>query len=66
MYDSYSRYIYEWLINTFYSNWQTKIDSIIAKIDSILTVLQWGLYLGIFAFFFWILYSILKPHLFKV
>lgn len=66
MYDTYARYIYEWLTNTFYTNWQTKIDSILTKLDSILTVTQNLLYLGVLVFFFWILYSILKPHLFKI
>lgn len=66
MYDSYSRYIYEWLTNTFFSVWQDKIDSILNKLDSILTIVEWGLYLGIFVFLFWVLYTILKPHLFKV
>lgn len=73
MYDTYAKYIYEWLTNTFYSQWGnnfdtlfSKLDSILTKIDSILIVLQWGLYLGVFAFLFWVVYSILKPHLFKV
>lgn len=66
MYDTYSRYIYEWLTNTFYSNWVDKIDSIISKIDNILTFLEMGLYLGVFAFLFWIVFTILRPHLFKI
>ena len=73
MYDTYTRYIYEWLTNTFYPKWQneigsilSKLDTVLTKLDSIFTVVQWGLYLGIFVFFFWVLWSILKPHLFKV
>lgn len=66
MYDTYSRYIYEWLINTFYKDWQVQIESILEKLDSILTFIQWGLYLGVFSFLFWVLYIFLKPHLFKV
>lgn len=66
MYDTYARYIYEWLTETFYLNWETKIDSILTKLDSILTFIQWGLYLGLFAFMFWVVYTILKPHLFKI
>ena len=66
MYDTYSRYIYEWLTNTFYENWQNQIGSILTKLDNILTILQYGLYLGVFAFFFWIAFVILKPHLFKI
>lgn len=66
MYDTYARYIYEWLTNTFYSNWVDKIDSIISKIDNILTFLEMGLYLGVFAFLFWIVFTILRPHLFKI
>lgn len=66
MYDTYARYIYEWLTNTFYSNWQTKIDSILSKLDSILTFVQWGLHLGVFALFIWLVITFLKPHLFKI
>ena len=66
MYDTYSRYIYEWLTNTFFSVWQDKIDSILNKLDSILTIVEWGLHLGIFVFFFWVVFTLLKPHLFKI
>lgn len=66
MYETYTRYIYEWLTDTFYVEWQSQIESILTKLDNILTVLQNGLYLGIFVFFFWIAYSILRPYLFKI
>lgn len=65
MYDTYARYIYEWLTTTFYNNWSTKIDSILSKLDSILTILQYGLYLGVFAFLFWIAFCLVRPHFFK-
>ena len=57
MYDTYSRYIYEWLTNTFFINWESKIDSILDKLDSILTLLEWGLQLGIFVFLFWVVFT---------
>lgn len=66
MYDTYSRYIYEWLTNTFFINWESKIDSILDKLDSILTLLEWGLQLGVFVFLFWVVFTLLKPHLFKI
>ena len=66
MYDTYARYIYEWLVNTFYPSWQSQGASILTKIDNILTIIQNGLYLGVFVFLFWVLYSILKPYLFRI
>ena len=66
MYDTYTRYIYEWLTNTFFPKWQSQIGEILTKLDSILTIVQWGLYLGVFVFFFWVLYTFVKPYLFKV
>lgn len=69
MYDTYSQYIYSWLTETFQpmfeSNSET-ITSILERIDSILTVLQYGLYMGVFAFLFWIGFTIVRPHFFKV
>ncbi len=69
MYDTYSRYIYEWLTGTFttmFNNNADTITSILDRIDSILTILQYGLYLGVFAFLFWIGFTIVRPHFFKV
>lgn len=69
MYDSYTYQIYTWLTNTFYPSFQSNSDtitSILERIDSILTVLQYGLYLGVFAFLFWIGFTIVRPHFFKV
>lgn len=69
MYDSYTYQIYNWLTNTFYPSFQSNNDtitSILERIDNILTVLQYGLYLGVFAFLFWIGFTIVRPHFFKV
>ena len=68
MYDTYSQYIYNWLTNTFYPSFQSNSDtitSILERIDSILQILQYGLYLGVFAFLFWIGFTIVRPHFFK-
>lgn len=68
MYDTYARYIYEWLRDIFFPAFQNNSDvitSILDKIDNILTVLQYGLYLGTFAFLFWIGFVLVRPHFFK-
>jgi len=49
----------------FNSNADT-ITSILERIDNILMILQYGLYLGLFAFLFWIGFTIVRPHFFKV
>ena len=66
MYDTYSRYIYEWLTNTFLKLWKEDIGLIINTVSSICMLIEYILYVGIFAFLFWVLYTILKPHLFKI
>ena len=69
LYETYTRYIYEWLTDTFttmFNNNADTITSILERIDSILTILQNGLYLGCFAFLFWVLFSIVRPYFFKV
>ncbi len=68
MYDTYARYIYEWLTETFFNSFKenyTVMNSILERIDNILMILQYGLYLGIFAFLFWIAFVIVRPHFFK-
>ena len=66
MYDTYARYIYEWLQNTFYPYYQDKIGTIISGLADITLLIRNGLYLGVFAFFLWVLYTWVRPHLLKV
>lgn len=68
MYDTYSRYIYEWLQNTLYtllSDNSDTISSILEKLNNILTILQYCLYLGCFALLLWVGILLVRPHLFK-
>lgn len=65
MYDSYSYQIYQWLINTFYPKWQTEIGSIIDSLSNILKILEYGLYLGVFVFLYWVFFTLVRPHFFK-
>lgn len=65
-YDEYSRKIYEWLLNTFYPDYQEQISSILSGLADIVTFLRYGLYLGVFAFLLWVAYAWLRPHLLKV
>lgn len=69
MYDyTYLRYIYEWLTGTlspFLTNNSNILNSILTKINTILGILQNGLYLGVFAFLFWVIFVLIRPHLFK-
>lgn len=68
MYDTYSQYIYRWLVDTFQPMFESNSDtisSILDKVDNILSIVQNGLYLGVFAFLFWIGFTIVRPHFFK-
>lgn len=57
--------IYQWLVEVFYPAWQSSGSVILERLDRILTVLEYGLYVGVFAFMLWILFSIVRPHFFK-
>lgn len=65
MYDTYSQQIYNWLVNTFYPSWQNHGESILERLDIILSVIQYGLYMGVFAFLFWLSFTLVRPHFFK-
>lgn len=66
MYDTYTRMIYDWLRETFFPYFQSNIQSILSKLDFILTFIKYGLYLGTFAFLFWVAFTFVRPHFFKV
>ena len=66
MYETYTRYIYEWLTNTFYPYYQKQIGDILSGIADITLLVRNGLYLGVFAFLLWVLYTWVRPHLLKV
>lgn len=69
MYDTYSYQIYNWLKDTFFPLFKSNTDllsNILEKIDNILQLLQYGLYLGVFAFLFWVVFTIVRPHFFKI
>lgn len=61
MYDTYAQRIYEWLRETFYPSYQ----GLIADVSSIVTLVKYGLYIGVFAFLFWVAYKWISPYLFK-
>lgn len=65
MYETYARYIYEWLVNTFYPAHSEQISGIMTALNAILQILQYGLYLGVFALILWVFWSIVRPHFFK-
>jgi len=66
MYDTYSQRIYEWLRETFFPVYQDNMSQILSDVADIVSIVRNGLYLGVFALFLWVLYSWLRPYLFKM
>lgn len=66
MYDTYSQRIYEWLRETFFPAYQDNMSQILSDVADIVSIVRNGLYLGVFALFLWVLYSWLRPYLFKM
>lgn len=66
MYDTYAQRIYEWLREIFWPAYQGNMSQILSDVADIVSIVRNGLYLGVFALFLWVLYSWLRPYLFKI
>lgn len=61
MYDTYAQRIYDWLRETFWPSHQ----DLLADVSTIVTLVKYGLYVGVFALLFWAFYKWISPYLFK-
>lgn len=64
MYDTYTRYIYEWLQSSGLADVDTLLTSILTKVDNLLTILTYILYAGLIFGFLWIFKKFLLNLLF--